>query len=199
MYYGGTVRRARDQYRALDFCKRNFSEEYSRKVVSQYKKIIGITLLGTVIFGIVFTIVLLTSPLFEHDFSYRRYGHYDNGRIRYVQNDVKYIDMEDWGLDPSGFGPGDDFIMLFDSHDNLREVISKEEYDKGAIIFIIETGVCIVGFVMICLIWAFAARKIFPEFRRYFRWWHTIGPDLCYHCGRRCSTPEQCIQGNTMI
>lgn len=69
-----------------------------------------------------------------------RNGHVVGNMVKYVHNDIKYISLEELGIDPSEVSENELIIMAFDSKDKLirawpRETTRNREYISGVIIF----------------------------------------------------------------
>lgn len=95
---------------------------------------------GSLIVAIVFVVVVAVAVFVcvgqlnsLADLGVKRYGEVtQDGMIRYIQDNAKYVSLEEVGLDGMGMGPGDDVILFFDNvTDELASAYIREEYEEA--------------------------------------------------------------------
>ena len=105
----------------------------------------------------------------EYDGEYEesRTGIIDDGRIRYVKNDLYYIEPQDYGL-PSDLQDGTHIAVYFDENDNVVACINQDTADairqQRVVALMIAMGGCVAGMVIFAII----ARATFGK--PWYRW-----------------------------
>lgn len=95
--------------------------ELEKDAIKSYKSSMIIIWISTILFTIIlaFTIVYALISPFE-PYSAKRNGTVENGMIRYVQGELKYISLEELNIDKYSVSEGDKVLLYFDVHDNLK-------------------------------------------------------------------------------
>ena len=129
---------------------------------------LGITLLFVVIFFILTGYTMTGTKLgYDGDYDESRTGRIENGQVRYVKNELYYIDPETIGL-PAGLPDGTYVNLYFDEND---VVIAGENADvlngivKGRVVL---TVVAMGTMIVVLITFAVIARKTFGK--PWYQW-----------------------------
>lgn len=125
--------------------------------------------------------------------SVERYGTVKGDSVRYVQNTMKYIGIEELGLDPADLEEGDRVILFFDSRDDtlisgVSDKAYEEDWNRRLLTLLGSMG----GSVLILVIWALAARgTVGREFSIFYAFYHKRWQDASWCGDRRQSLYEK--------
>lgn len=141
-------RTKRKKYKVVD--KKSFTPYYLLM-----KKVTAIrwTMITLVFVAAIMICLMSIMPLMKGTGMDKRTGTVINGQIKYVQNVVKYVDLEDVGIDPSEVSDGDKINLYFD-HDNIVSVgtNTRDEISdiKGVISMLSAILICpiAIGFII---------------------------------------------------
>lgn len=126
--------------------------------------------LVALIASIIGVVVLFFAPTSDIKMAVERTGTVmDDGTVRYVQNEMKYISLEELGLSNKNLSKGDRVIIGFDSNGEKivcaypKEEVEKEEA-RAVILFVINFVVAIVYAVGVAIIGPKTYGKAFHQY-----------------------------------
>lgn len=125
--------------------------------------------------------------------SVEQYGTVKGDSVRYVQNTMKYIGIEELGLDPADLEEGDRVILFFDSRDDtligaVSDKAYKEDWNRRLLTLLGSMS----GSVLILVIWALAAKgTVGREFSIFYALYHKRGQDAVWCQDSRQSLYEK--------
>ncbi len=108
-----------------------------------------------------------TGTEYDGEYAERRTGRIVDGQIRYVKNELYYIDPQDYGL-PADIPDGTSISVYFDEYDNVVACTNMDEFTairmQRVIIAMIVYVCCIIGLVAYAMIARFTFGK------PWYRW-----------------------------
>lgn len=139
-----------------------------------------LTFAWTIVLVIIMCIVLAVMMGFamsptgmEYDGKYAasRTGVIDDGRIRYVKNELYYIEPQDYGL-PSDLPDGTHIAVYFDENDNVVACTNQDQADAIRQQRVIASMIAMGSFVVVLVIFALIARSTFGK--PWYKWVESI-------------------------
>ena len=133
---------------------------------------LGITLMFVVVLFILTGYVMSgTKSGYNGNYEESRTGRIESGQVRYVKNELYYIDPETIGL-PAGLPDGTHINLYFDENDVVIAGENADELDAIVESRVILTVAAMVTMVLILIPFAVVARKTFGK--PWFQWLQTI-------------------------
>lgn len=130
----------------FELLKKPNKNEFEKKAARSFLLIICSTLffIGVLMIALIFTVLVKPEP--AH--STKRGGTVEGDKVRYVQNTLKYVTLEELDIDLNSVEDGDRLELYFDSHDSLigaeLQKIVQERSRRNGIMFIVSFIVCLV-------------------------------------------------------
>jgi hypothetical protein len=112
-----------------------------------------------------------TKSGYDGDYEESRTGRMENGQVRYIKNELYYIDPETVGL-PAGLPDGTRINLYFDENDAVIAGENADELDAIVESRVILTVAAMVTMVLILIIFAIVARKTFGK--PWYQWLQLI-------------------------
>ena len=175
--------------------KKNKTEEEERAAKS-FQCFFSLTCIITGLAAIVLAVAVFVSLAGDTGAGFssvERYGTVKGDSVRYVQNTMKYIGIEELGLDPAVLEEGDRVILFFDSRDDtligaVSDKAYKEDWNRRLLTLLGSVS----GSVLILVIWALAARcTVGREFSIFYALYHKRGQDAVWCQDSRQSLYEK--------
>lgn len=133
---------------------------------------LGITLLFVVILFILTGYTMSGTKLgYNGDYDESRTGRMENGQVRYVKNELYYIDPETIGL-PAGLPDGTHINLYFDENDTIIAGENADELNGVVESRVILTAAAIGTMIVVLITFAVIARKIFGK--PWYQWLQAI-------------------------
>ena len=177
----------------------NFDTDFVLKVMKDYRRFVGLIIITLVLWAVVL-FVLLTSWIFSlaETSGDKHSGILENGMLSVIlgELDYVYIDITEYGLNPSDYDEGTEFYVYTDKQTTeIKSVKPAKDVDSPTIYLYrgLYFGALLV--ILVTVVLALLARKMFPHYFIYSKWWNDKATDeeVCYLCGKRCRTAGDCL------
>lgn len=133
---------------------------------------LGITLLFVVILFLLIGYMMSGTKLgYDGNYDESRTGRMENGQIRYVKNELYYINPETIGL-PAGLPDGTHINLYFDENDVVIAGENADEIDDSIENRVVLTVTAMGTMIVVLITFAIVARKTFGK--PWYLWIQTI-------------------------
>lgn len=133
---------------------------------------LGITLLFVVILFLLTGYMMSGTKLgYDGNYDESRTGRMENGQVRYVKNELYYIDPETIGL-PAGLPDGTHINLYFDENDVVIAGENADEIDDSIENRVVLTVTAMGTMIVVLITFAIVARKTFGK--PWYLWIQTI-------------------------
>ena len=137
---------------------------------------LGITLLFVVILFLLTGYMMSGTKLgYDGNYDESRTGRMENGQVRYVKNELYYIDPETIGL-PAGLPDGTHINLYFDENDVVIAGENADEIDDSIENRVVLTVTAMGTMIVVLITFAIVARKTFGK--PWYLWIQTIKGQL---------------------
>lgn len=133
---------------------------------------LGITLIFVAALFVLTGYVMSGTNLgYDGNYEESRTGRMENGQVRYVKNELYYLDPETIGL-PAGLPDGTHINLYFDENDVVIAGENADELNSIVESRVILTVAAMITMVLVLIIFAVVAKKTFGK--SWFQWLQTI-------------------------
>lgn len=133
---------------------------------------LGITLLFVAILFLLIGYMIFGTKLgYDGNYDESRTGRMENGQVRYVKNELYYIDPETIGL-PAGLPDGTHINLYFDENDVVIAGENADEIDDSIENRVVLTVTAMGTMIVVLITFAIVARKTFGK--PWYLWIQTI-------------------------
>ena len=137
---------------------------------------LGITLLFVVILFLLIGYMMSGTKLgYDGNYDESRTGRMENGQVRYVKNELYYINPETIGL-PAGLPDGTHINLYFDENDVVIAGENADEIDDSIENRVVLTVTAMGTMIVVLITFAIVARKTFGK--PWYLWIQTIKGQL---------------------
>ena len=159
---------SKDLELGYELLKKPFKNEFEQRAAKSFKATLIAAVITTLISIALFIIALnFAVPFKGPKYSARRQGTVEGDKVRYVQNTMKYLTLEELNIDPESVDDGDKIELYFNKGDSLIGAkASKKDDDLNKKYFMIFLGLGILVLILYMIIWPLTFGK---PIRQYYK------------------------------
>lgn len=161
----------------ITLCKKKNRNEFEERAVKAFKRMMIVAVVPILLYAILICVVLvpdlaraMNGGAFIYSSYVKRMGHVEDGRVRYVQGENKYVSFEKLNISAENVQDGDEITLFFDtSTDELifGKVTKGQDHQIGdAFVNLFASVIILIIFYL--LIAAIGKKRWFADFNKWY-------------------------------